>query len=185
MRFTAILLALATLAGAPDQPTTTGPTLTGPAGAYTVTVPSPATIRYGNNCILITWGEAPVDPVDPDDPVDPVDPVVPTPVDPETIPLAEKLFVPVFLDLDHMTPALAVVRNSDALRAMEASHNIEYRAVGLGTEAFQRYEPYLASVGLKPPAFIIQKADGTVIDQGAVTTEEALVKAVKKRRPSA
>lgn len=84
MRSCLTLLALILAAGAAQAQQV--PTLTGPAGVYSVTAPAPVTIEHGDGYVLIRWASVPTPGPTPTPTPGPTPTPTPTPVDPAPIP---------------------------------------------------------------------------------------------------
>ena len=155
----------------------------GPAGVYTVTVPAPATIEYGDGYLTIRWGAIPgPGPVPPPNPVPPPSPV-PPPAPKHDGPLWLSLILP-----NEPTPQLAAVR--DLFVGRDWGSDVGTRAYLDGQPALDRLGLTEAVAGLKPPLLVIQARpkDGAtdrwpVVAKVPVGSIEDIAKAVKAVRP--
>jgi hypothetical protein len=150
-------------------------TIVGPPGVYTVQTAAPTTVEYGLGFVKISWGSTP-------GPLPTPTPVPPTPTPPPTPPpgpvkTADWLIL--LFDDAAMTPALADVKNSVALRT--GLPNTKVTSFSVGTPDFARFQPYLAAKGLAPPVFLFMQS-ATVLSAGTITTDADLLKAAGNLR---
>lgn len=154
-------------------------TIVGPAGTYTVQTQAATTVEYGDGFVRISWGALP-NPTPTPTPT----PVPPAPIPPPTPPpgpvkTADWLIL--LLDDSAMTPALADVKNSAALRSGLAPTRVT--SFSVGTPDFARFQPYLTAKGLAPPCYLFMTGAAVLTNgTGTITTDTAILEAAKNLR---
>lgn len=153
-------------------------TVVGPAGTYTVQTAAPTTVEYGDGFVKISWGAIP----NPTPTPTPNPPVPPTPTPPPTPPpgpvkTADWLIL--LFDDAQMTPALADVKNSAALRS--GLPNTKVTSYSMGTPDYARFQPYLTAKNLAPPVYLFMQG-ASVLATGTITTDADILKAASNLR---
>lgn len=151
-------------------------TIVGPPGTYTVQTQAATTVEYGDGFVKISWGALPnPTPTPTPTPVPPA-PIPPTPP-PGPVKTADWLIL--LLDDSAMTPQLADVKNSAALRSGLAPTRVT--SFSAGTPDFARFAPYLTAKALAPPVYLFMQG-ASVLGTGTITTDTAILEAAKNLR---